>query len=82
MYIKLTVKLGEMVHTTADELASYPLSKFRQPGYYSITETSTLLDIDQESIVSDATDIYWPIDAETVQDKLPTENKESITPKL
>ena len=29
---KLTVKLGEIVHTSTELLATYPLSKFRPPG--------------------------------------------------
>ena len=32
--LKLTVKLGEIVCTSNELLATYPLSKYRPPGYY------------------------------------------------
>ena len=52
--LKLTMKLGEMLHISKELLGTYPLSRFRPPGYYPITTQ----DADQESINSDTTEIY------------------------
>ena len=69
--LKLTVKPGEMFHTSNELLATYPLSRFRPPGYYPITTQDT----DQESINSNTTEIYWPIDPDKVQDQSLAKNK-------
>ena len=76
--LKLTVKLGEIVHTSNKLLATYPLSKFRPPGYYPITTQDT----DQESIPLNTTEIYWPIDLDKAQDQSLAENKLCSTPNL
>ena len=75
---KLTVKPGEIVHTSNKLLATYPLSKFRPPGYYPITTQDT----DQESIASNMTEIYWPIDLDKAQYQSLAENKSCSTPNL
>ena len=56
--LKLTVKPGETSHTSNELLATYPLSKFRPPGYYPITTQDT----NQESIALNMTEFYWLID--------------------
>ena len=74
--LKLTVKLEEMFHTSNKLLATYPLSRFRPPGYYPIMTQDT----DQESTNSDTTEIYWPIDLDNVQDQSLAKNKSCNTP--
>ena len=70
------MKPGEMFHTSNELLATYPLSRFRPPGYYPIMTQ----DADQESINSDTTEIYWPIDPENVQDQSLAKNKSCNIP--
>ena len=67
-----------MVHTSNELLATYPISRFRPPGYYPITTHDT----DQESINSNMTEIYWPIDLDKTQDQSLAENKSCNTPHL
>ena len=63
--LKLTLELGEMFHISNELLATYPLSRFRPPGYYPIMTQ----DVDKESFNSDTTEIYWSIDSENVPDQ-------------
>ena len=74
--LKLTMKLGEMFHTSNELLATYPLSRFRPPGYYPIMTQDT----DQESTNSDTTEIYWSIDPDNVQDQSLAKNKSCNIP--
>ena len=76
--LELTVKLGEMVHTSNELLAIYPLSRFRPPGYYPIITHDT----NQKSINSDTTEIYWLIDLDKVQDQSLVKNKSCNIPHL
>ena len=61
---KLTIKPRESLHITDEILATYPLSKYRSPEYYPISAYET----DQESVKSDTTEIYWPIESDKTPD--------------
>ena len=70
------MELGEMFHISNKLLVTYPLSRFRPPGYYPIMTQ----DADQESINSDTTEIYWLIEPENVQDQSSAKNKSCKIP--
>ena len=62
-----SISPGDRMKIMQAALLTYPESKYRPPGYYSIIEPAdpygiVPVDADQHSTTAEKTEIYWPLD--------------------